>query len=251
MHQLTAYYASIANNSTDALVAAIADQTTNIVSSRYQFQQNRQIFQMFASVPNGTAVRLDAPSFNRLVRPVIDPIDADATLGGNLPGMCDCGEDGPVIPKLENMGPLVTRAGAAATDCAILLWHRSQFVPKPPGKITTVRGTANCTGAAGAWALGQITFDQALPNGLYSVVGMRVTGANVLASRLSFMGQVDRPGCYANIDATAWSFPAFRFGRVGQFGTFTNTNPPQIECLAFGAIAAQVVSLDLVPLGGM
>lgn len=251
MHTLSAFYASVALNTTDGVLAAIADQTVNVIDSRYQFQENRKLLRSFAGVPNGTAVRLSSPTWNRNFQPVIDPIDADATLGGNLPPVVDYAGRGPTIPRLENMGPLVTRAGAGAADCCVLLWHTRNFIPAPPGEAVTIRCTANCTGAAGGWRLGTLVPDQALPNGNYTVVGMRVTGANVLASRLVLIGGSERPGVLANVDASSWIYPSLRFGLGGEMGRFSNTNLPQVECLGYGAIAAQVVSLDLLPNGPM
>lgn len=251
MHTLSAFYASIANNSTDAVLAAIADQTVNVIDSRYQFQENRKLLKSFAGVPDGTAVRLSSPTWNRNFQPTITPIDADATLGGNLPAQCDYEGRGPTIPRLENMGPLITRAGAGAADCCVLLWHTRNFIPAPPGEAVTIRCTSNCTGAAGGWRLGTLVPDQALPNGQYHVIGMRATGANLLAARLNIPGETERPGVLGNVDASSYVYPANRFGRAGSMGRFTNTNLPQVEALGTGALAAQVISLDLIPAGPM
>jgi hypothetical protein len=115
----------------------------------------------------------------------------------------------------------------------------------------TIRCTANSTGAAGGWRLGTLVPDQALPNGQYHVIGMRVTGANCLAARLNIPGESERPGVLCNVDATSWVYPSNRFGFAGSMGRFTNTNLPQVEVLGTGAVAAQVVSLDLIPAGPM
>lgn len=248
MHHLSAFWnTGQAINTTDTIVVAVPDQAVNVISSRYQFQVSRRIIRAFAGIPDGSVCRLDAPSFNRFVRPIIDPIDADATLGGNLPAVYDCGLTGPMIPKLENFAPLATRAGAGVADVAVGIWSTANYQDAPQGTITTVRGTSNSTGAKGIWNLGQVTFDQALPNAAYWVVGMRVTGANCLFARLVFPNQVDRPGCMCNVDPTAYISPSFRFGSGGLFGQFTNTNPPQIEVLGTGAVAVQALSMDLIP----
>lgn len=249
MHHLSCYAANVANGVTDSILPAVADQAINVIDQRYQFPQTREILRAFAAVPDGTAVRLSSPSYNRGLQPVIDPIDADATPGGDLPAVVDYVRRGPDIPRLENFGPLVTRGGAGAADCFLALWHTAAFQPAPPGKVITVRGTANCTGASLGWRLGSWTPDQSLPNGRYTVVGMRITGANCLLGRLVFTGQSDRPGVICNVSPSAWVFPAFRYGFGGLFGTFVNTTLPQLEIMGTGAVAAQVVSLDLIPVG--
>ncbi len=251
MHHLSAYVGSIANGAVDTLLPAVADQTINVIDQRYQFPTNREILMAYASINTGTAVRLSSPSYNRGLQPVIDPIDADTTVGGNLPAIVEYNRRGPEIPRLENFGPLVSRDGVGAADCYVALWHTGGFQQAPPGKIVTIRGTANASGAANGWRLGSFTPDQSLPNGRYAVVGMRVTGANALLARLVFPSQFDRPGTYANVSAASWNYPSLRFGMGGLFGTFINTNLPQIEVLGFDVVATQVVSLDLIPIGMM
>lgn len=248
MHTLTAFYGSITNNVTDTLVPAIADQIGTVMDQRYMFSRPRQLLQAFAGVPNGTAVRVDAPSFNGYIRPVINPIDADATLGGNLPPLVQYNGRGVDLPSGENIGPLVTRAGAAAADCAILLWHTGGFRPAPSGKCLTVRATSSNTGASGGWRLQPLTFDQSLPNGTHAVIGMTAFGTNVLAARLVFPNQVERPGTLANVDQSSWVYPSLRFGSQGLFGQFNNLNPPQVELLSYGTMTTQVYYFDLVRL---
>lgn len=249
MHHLSAYVGSVANGAVDTLLPAIADQTINVIDQRYQFPQTREILMAYAGTPDGTAVRLSSPSYNRGLQPVIDPIDADTTVGGNLPAIVDYTRRGPEIPRLENFGPLISRGGVGALDCYVALWHTGGFQSAPPGKVITVRGTVNASGAANAWRLGQWTPDQSLPNGRYAIVGMRVTGANALLARLVFPNQFDRPGTYANVSPNSWNYPSLRFGYGGLFGTFINTNLPQVEVLGFDVIASQVMSLDLIPVG--
>lgn len=250
MHTVSAYYAAaLATPSTDAVIPAVPDQMINVIDQRYQFPQNREILMAFGAVPNGTALRLSSPSYNRGLQPVIDPIDADVTPGGALPAVCMYDRRGPVIPRLENFGPLASRTGGVAADVFCFLWHTPNFTPAPSGQVYTIRGTCNCTGAAGGWRLGSWVPDQSLPNGRYAVIGGRITGAAVLAARLVFPGQFERPGMLGNVDPTAWIYPAFRFGSGGKWGEFINTNLPQVEAFGTGAMAAQVMSLDLVPIG--
>ena len=248
MHSLTCFYASITNNVTDTLVTAISDQMVNVVDSRYQFQQPRKLLRAFAGIPNGTAARIDAPSFNGFVRPVISPIDADTTLGGNLPPVVDYGDRGLTLPARENIGPLVTRAGTAAADCAVLLWSTTNFRPAPTGPCYTVRATSSNTGASGGWRLQTLTLDQALPAGRYACIGLTVFGANLLAARLVFQGQTERPGVMANVDQTSWVYPSLRYGGYGLFGEFDNTAVPQVELISYGTMTTQVYTLDLIPI---
>ena len=247
MHSVQVFYgAAVATPVTDFPLPAIADQTLNVYNNTYQFLTPRTLMKSFAGVPNGTAVRLNAPSFAKGFQPTIDPIDGAATIGGTLPPICDYMGRGPDIPKQENFQPLITRTGGVAADCAIVIWTCPTFVPAPPGKAFTIRMSAAATGAKGQWNLSSLTPDQNLPNGKFSVIGMRVEGANCLTARLVFPGQAERPGCLCNVDQTSWVYPSFRFGYGGMFGAFINTNLPQIEVLGFGAVASQFVYLDCI-----
>lgn len=248
MHHLSAYASSIANGASNAQINAIADQCFASRNNRYQFPMDRRLIQAAAFVPDGTSVKLDYPSAFQVSQPDIDPIDGDA-VGGSLPPVYVPGQRGLVIPRTEDVGVVCSRAGAGATACYALLWTTSQWRAAPPGDIISVRATAAATGAADAWQLAAITLDSSLPAGNYAVIGARVTGANVLAARFVFVGQVERPGVLANVAPTGNVFQDQRYGRSGLFGVFQNLQPPQIECLGFGAVAAQVITLDLIRLG--
>lgn len=246
MHTLSAFYAAAtADPSVDAQVNAVNDQYVQVRAGRYQFMQDRIVLGALAGVLNGSRVFYDYPSALRITTPVIDPIDADG-IGGNLPAMVWYGTRGLVLPRQEDIGIFQSRAGGGAADVAVFLFTTPQFTPAGSGMITTIRGTSNSTGGAGAWALGTITLDRPLPKGRYEVVGMRVTGANVAAARLVFPGGGERPGCIANVAPTAYVAPFTRFGAAGRYGFFDNYLLPQIECIGTGAMAAQAVSLDII-----
>lgn len=119
----------------------------------------------------------------------------------------------------------------------------------------TIRATAAiaATALGNAWGAGAITFEQALPAGVYAVLGMKVFGATIIAGRLIFPNQGARPGCigYATplTGVGAIENPMFRNGNLGIWGSFTHTSPPQLEIIAAAADTAQEVYLDVVKIG--
>lgn len=191
--------------------------------------------------------KIDYPSALLFAPPLIDPIDGDTAIG-NLPPMYLPFENGFMIPPLEFFTILVSRAGIAAVQSYGLLWTAERPPAPISGPMRTIQATATANGAAGTWIPSALTFPRALPNGTYRVCGMKVEGANVLAGRLIFNSgdqQKHRPGVLAVANSQSWQYPFFRNGKAGLFGTFSNTNLPQIEVIGTGAIATQTISLDI------
>ena len=110
------------------------------------------------------------------------------------------------------------------------------------------------------WSPSAMISRQALRAGTYAVVGMKTVGTTIVAARLIFGNQGPRPGVMGTnaavgaagvgsfSDAKDQMDGKFRYGRMGVFGTFSHTSPPQIECIgsvADAAIACHTV-LDII-----
>ena len=81
------------------------------------------------------------------------------------------------------------------------------------------------------------------------VYGQQEVVKDLIAARLVFVGPGAagwRPGVLGTASDAAREFAAFRYGELGVFGEFEDTQPPQLEVLAGAADAAQVVTLDLI-----
>lgn len=248
MHHLSAFFeAAVPINQTNRLLPAVLDPVFRVSAGRIMYPAARRLLGTQLLITDGTGGLYDYPSAFQFSRPVVYPIDTDVAVA-NLPAVDWRGEKGIVLPGLEDIGALISRAGAAAANVYGFNWTTERFVPASAGSIRTIRCTAAAvTTGAGSWALSALTFDQALPSGSYEVVGMAMEGANTLAGRLVFPGQVERPGTISNITAASWVFPNWRYGAAGRFGSFRNTNPPQLEVLGSGVTTTQVVYLDIVP----
>ncbi len=121
--------------------------------------------------------------------------------------------------------------------------------PIPDGQIFTVRATDTAAApalTAGTWTSIPLLFDDDLPVGRYAIVGMRALSAGLIAARFSFVGGGWQPGVIG-VDANADITPEyFRYAGLGKLGEFEDDEPPQIECLAVSADAAQEFWLDLI-----
>jgi hypothetical protein len=92
-----------------------------------------------------------------------------------------------------------------------------------------------------------LTLQEGLPAQRWSVVGMRAYSANIIAARLIFYGQTNRPGVLGSQNFSDMHHPMFRLGQLGVFGTFDLNSIPQVEVLATAADTAETILLDLVP----
>lgn len=252
MHTLAGFYSSVPINSTYLALAAAIDQSLTIsANNKYIFAQRLKLFQAMILGANVTNARADAPSLRALVLPQIYPVIAAAAVP-DQPAVSLLADAGIVFQQNEEVTFDVSHAGAGADDVFGAMWLMDQFTPAPGGPVFTLYGTSTIVHVKGAWVLGAITLDQALPQGRYSVVGMDAVSANGLLCRLVFPGLSQwRPGvvCNAVYGRRSW-FDKNRFGRFGAWGDFYNTAQPQIEVfgIAAGSVQVQVV-IDVVKSG--
>ena len=130
-----------------------------------------------------------------------------------------------------------------------ILWLSKGPVEPVSGEIVTVRFTAAIALSAGLWVNGAITLAQALPAGNYDVVGMRIEGTNLVAARLvPIKGGNDRPGVAAVNAAADLDMPFSRFGALGVWFSFANTQTPTLDALGV-TDTTQVGYLDLIQRG--
>lgn len=199
-------------------------------------------------------IRLTSPSLIRNGRPEITPVNvtnAAAVEPSSPHAIMDLRGNPIVLDVDEDLSAELNNNPAAAQDqwCLVAL---AEEVPSPieGATIITARATVTATLVAGAWTIGQITFDDALAVGNYMVVGMRASAPGLVAARLVFRDNADyRPGCLGT-DATAdLAWPAFRAGNLGDWGRFHTNQPPAVEFLSVSADTAEVVHLDLVRVG--
>lgn len=130
-----------------------------------------------------------------------------------------------------------------------LLWMSSGPIEPVTGQIVTIRFTGAIALSAGAWVAGAITLAQSLPSGNYDVVGLRVESTNGVAARLiPVRGGDDRPGVPVVNAAADYDSPLFRYGGLGVWFNFHNTQTPSLDALGV-TDTTQVGYLDIVQRG--
>lgn len=246
---LSAFFETIQAPVTLDFVTPVQDRAYQVQGNRFFFPERRTIIGQFVAGVALTIAQLDSATLLLNGRPNIYP-PAGAAPNATMSALDWKGPNGVSVPGLEGLGLLMTIGGVANSAMYGALWHTGGTVATPPGEIRTVHATAASVGALGVWGtVSALTFDTTLSRGRYAVVGMAAVGANLLLGRLVFPNQVDCPGCLCADAFTEYQLPYFRNGSIGQWGTFDNYNPPQLEVLGYGTTTTQDVFLDLVQVG--
>lgn len=192
-----------------------------------------------------TSARLNSPSLRRIAYPQIEPL-LNANVFGSPPEGILHPENPTPVEVDEGLSLEIVSDSAAGNREYGLVWLSDGPQQKISGqKMYSVRATSSITLAASGWVNGNITFDQELPVGEYDVVGMRARGTNLVAARLVFANQSNRPGVAAVNAMGDLDHRLTRYGSMGVFGRFHSLTPPTVDALGI-TDTAQYYILDLV-----
>lgn len=252
MHNLVAFFESVTNGATLENLNPVTDALVTVTANgRIQLPMDMRLGAVQVLSPNITRARINTPSFRLIALPEIFPTSASGTQEANPPVMWT-GWDRLIVPRNDEVGIEISRAGADAQNSFAGLWLSDRFVPAPGGPVTVLRATASVTLTVGTWVQANLTFDQTLPFGRYAVIGMHVECNDCVFARLTFPGNIQyRPGVPALDVATGYVNPqGFRMGAFGLFGEFNSTAQPGAEFLGMAAGAeTPVVLLDIIKIG--
>lgn len=250
-HHVVAYNATAFNPgaNVEGEIQAITDNQMTIQNSHIIPQRDTAILAAVAMGATITRGRLQTPKL--LIPTTFNITPLSGVLGaGAIQRVCDIRDMPLMLRGLEELQVFITHTAAVAEQDACTLYLDQGQVPAPPGDMRTIRGTAAGPAVANSWTnIGTITWQNTLPTGLYSIVGGFAQSATGLAWRCILENQFWRPGAPAMQALTDLTDDAFRFGGLGQWGTFHNTAMPQIEFLSTAADAAFVVALDIIKIG--
>jgi len=205
-----------------------------------------------SGVPSGSTERgrLDSPSLRRRGRFELGPHDGGADADaepGSPPNLLDLRSNPLVLVTNERLIAELQYDTTVAQLAYVLLWLSNQPIsPIEPQGVFTVRATNTDALTPDEWTNGSFSLDDALPVGRYAIVGMRVQSAGLVAARLVFPAQEERPGVLGCDDINDITSPIFRNGGMGLFGEFESIRQPTVDFLSVSADNAQVLLLDLV-----
>lgn len=233
-----------------AALQPIPDPTITVAGNLlYVPDKYNQVIFAASLVKTGTQTQaqLQAPSLREVFFPDLTPLFVGANFSTTHP----------LHNLLDNPMQLATNEGlefhtdsgdaAANTDAYGLVALSDGAITPAKGKIFTMRATSAVALAAQTWKNSALVFDQTLPVGNYDIVGMRASGAGLVASRLVFIGAsaITRPGVPAQGSLNTADFYEARMGRLGMFGSFNSITPPSVDCLGDTGVA-QIYEFDLI-----
>ena len=252
---LAAWWQSVDPAGAFVALTGVADQHLHVVGPDIQVPSLSQVIALAAGVETTVAqqARFSTPSRRVLSLERVTPTQGNAAAAsqpGN-PHRLMALSDSPLLLVPGEQANFEINSNPAAVQAQWgLAWFAAAAPPLVKGNIFTVRADGATALVAGAWTLCPLVFAEDLPRGRYQVVGMRAQSATLVAARLVFVGTGAaswRPGVLGTNSDSHLADPIQRLGRWGVFGEFEDTDPPQVECLANAADAAEVVYLDLIP----
>lgn len=248
MHHTIAWRESGGAGSAAFDIDPVTDGIMTVQNGHFLPQKNYQMLYAYFGAAEALRARFITPTFRQLSTPWIRPINL-AIVPVDEPNFADYSQNPLLIRGLEelqlegyqaNVGALVVAAVAGLASIPP--------GPAPSGDIIAMRGTGTTTLTAGSWTNCAITWQDTLPNGTFAVVGLEVIGATVIAGRLIFEDQVERPGCLGQSLVSGNGPQLFRYGGLGIWGRFNAYRIPSVEVLGNAADTAQEVYLHLLRL---
>lgn len=251
-HHLLAFAGSVAQNAVLANIPTVVDQyMTQVNTSQYTRRDSLRMLRMYARSDSATVVRIDSPYLRLIGPPNIQPIQVSAA-PSDLPPINKFDNSALILPALDPLGILCSRAGVGADVSQALIWVSKGGVQKIEQPCFPIQATATITlTTTGSWVAGAITLPQSLPTGKYRILGMSAQGTGLFAARLVVPGMEERPGVLAQQATGEYDHEWFRRGNFGEFGTFDSVAPPTLEAMGYAAGSAQTIWLDVVRLGNI
>jgi hypothetical protein len=153
----------------------------------------------------------------------------------------------------EELDAFVVQSNAGAQSETVAVWFSDGPLRPivPSGKMQTVHATATTTLSARAWTACTLTLDNGLDGGRYAIVGASAFSASGIFFRFVPRGgsAVNRPGGFVGQARNALCPPNFRYGGLGEWLRFDNTNLPQVEFFATAGDTSEEVFLDVIKVG--
>jgi len=245
---LLAFGGSVPTTSTFAAIPTITDTYATKTSAGMLLPQSAKALMAYVRGVNVNDARMNSPSIRAIGPPSMWPFDTAAN-PPNLPPLIRFKECGPIVPAMDALNVEVSTIVAVAADAQALILF-GDGPPQPDRRSSrTIKLTGAGTGVVNAWVATDFILAQSLPAGRYAVVGFAAFGTGLLAARLIFNDQPERPGVPAQQAFAEYDDSDFRYGAFGEWGTFQNTALPTVEVLAYAANSAQTFFMDIVPVG--
>lgn len=230
-----------------ANVAGVPDQHMRVEGDQLFISKlNKLIGAAAFCGASATEARLVSPSLRRINPYYIQPVGV-----GLAPALLPEAHMFPESPiDLELNEPLTCEENGNALQNVNVGVFLADEAPTPiEGQIHTVNFEVVITPVDLTWVYAQITLPDALPVGVYKVVGARLVMAGCSFFRFVPVGGSHRPGgLCAVLDSNA-DLPEQRRGKMGEWFEFDTNQPPGIEVLSNATPGAATYQgyIDVIP----
>ncbi len=147
---------------------------------------------------------------------------------------------------LESLSAYVNTALSVAGHVYVAAMLAQGIEQIPQGDVWEVHGAVSTATTAATWSKVTYALDQALPDGVYAMIGSDVISTTGILHRWTFWGKNLRPGHLCSTAAGNTTWEPSRLGTFGLMGTFKNTNLPILEVLSDAAETPSDVYLRLI-----
>lgn len=242
MQHLLAFSSQPGNVTVYTQINAVADQLYTRQNNEFQIPKRCWVPWYAGGLANATAMRIFTASLRLRGNPQVMPIGV-ATFNTRSPQYVDLTEDPLMLVEEENLRveAIHPNAGADIARCFI-----SVDQLKPNFNINYrqgrwVRATTSITTVAEGWSnLGALTLDDVVEGGSYACYGLICMEPTVLAGRLVFQNQHERPGTLGILALADDSMFAMKNTNLGLMGVFDTYSLPQFEGFANAAATVTV-----------
>ena len=253
MFTTVAFYESVDQAAAYVALNAVADQHVRITGDDVQVPTFNRVIALAGGVETAAAhrARLVSPSLRERANFQITPLNGQAAAAvepGSPQAVVDLRDSPLQLVTGEQLNFEAFANPAAAQVQWGIVWLADGPVEEFKGQVFTVRATSATALVAGTWTNVALTFDEDIPRGRYAVVGLMGESAGLSACRGGFVGGGPRPGVRGRDAPEDIAHEMFRYGGLGVFGEFEDTEPPTIDGLAVSADATQEFWFDLVQL---
>lgn len=253
---LALYDASIANGSVLLSVAGVSDVVLAPANAGFLIPGAdvsgpalSKLVRVAAVGTNLTRAQLTSYTIRQTAPYDISPVNV-GTVIESPPRMMDWGQAPLQLKTNEELDASALQSNAGAQRATVAIWLADGPLQPVKGNMFTMHWTAAPTLTANGWTQTPITFDNGLPEGILAIVGMSAFSASGLFARIApRTGGANRPGVFCYQARDGYDIYAQRYGAMGEFMRFQNTQPPQVEFFARAADTAVEGYFDMMIVG--
>lgn len=244
---LSAFYLSSASISALTKVPAVQSVFDNVQNNNVVVGAFNNIIAAHGFALDMTRAQLQSPTLEIPGYPDIRPFNIAVPTNAVSPAVQRWFDSPLVLKPTEQLSYYATDNIGTGSDN---IYGAVIFADKPPaptkGAYRTLKLTGTTTLTAFSWTQVQLTFEDNLPVGKYTVIGARAKSSGCVYFRLGYPGLAYRPGGIGVQSDSAQEPSWQRAGGMGEWFTFDNTVILSADFLAGSGDTSEEVELDVI-----